>query len=90
MHSSSEDGTSDCSEPESLEGLDYHWQQEALALTYCHLWRIDCQQLYATLRDKQPGVLLYMLRRLLHDEFEAAMGLCGCRTLDDIHPGLLA
>lgn len=45
--------------------LDYHWQQEALALTHCHLWRIDCQQLYKSLRDPQPGVLLYMLRRLL-------------------------
>ncbi|GAA4425970.1 alpha-hydroxy acid oxidase [Acidovorax lacteus] len=28
--------------------------------------------------------------RLLHDEFEAAMALCGCRTLSDIQPGLLA
>ncbi len=52
-------------ESESDEELDYHWQQEALALTSCRLWRIDCQQLYRTLRDQQPGVLLYMLRRLL-------------------------
>ena len=52
VHSSSDDDSSDCSEPVSLAGLDYHWQQEALALTSCHLWRIDCQQLYATLRDK--------------------------------------
>ena len=48
-----------------MDGLDYHWHQEALALTTCHLWRIDCRHLYATLLDKQPGVLLYMLRRLL-------------------------
>jgi 4-hydroxymandelate oxidase len=27
--------------------------------------------------------------RLLRDELQATMALCGCRTLDDIHPGLL-
>ena len=52
-------------ESASDDELDYHWQQEALALTHCHLWRIDCQQLYKSLREPQPGVLLYMLRRLL-------------------------
>lgn len=41
------------------------WQQHALALTECHLWRINCRQLYAALRQSQPAVLLHLVRRLL-------------------------
>ena len=56
------------------EGLDYHWQQDAVALTTCHLWRINCRKLYCDLRAEQPAVLLSLLRRLLQSLGVAAGG----------------
>ena len=41
------------------------WQHAAVALTTCRLWRLDCSQLYAILRQQQPALLAHLARRLL-------------------------
>lgn len=46
-------------------GLGPAWQQHALALTECHLWRVNCRQLFQELFEKQPWVLKHLLDRLL-------------------------
>lgn len=41
------------------------WEQRALALTTCYLWRIDCASLYGSLRAEHPRLLLHLLTRTL-------------------------
>ncbi|KAL4451688.1 hypothetical protein ABPG75_007350 [Micractinium tetrahymenae] len=41
------------------------WQQDAFALTECHLWRVSCGQLTAQLRQRHPAVLMHLLEQLL-------------------------
>ncbi|KAI3437808.1 hypothetical protein D9Q98_000255 [Chlorella vulgaris] len=67
------DNDGECSSSDSsatgsaaLAGMPSSWQQRAVALTDCHLWRVDCRHLFAALRDRQPNVLLYWVRRLLN------------------------
>lgn len=45
--------------------LGPRWQQRAVALTHCHLWRVDCRKLYHSLRRQQPAMMLHLVRRLL-------------------------
>lgn len=40
------------------------WQHAAVALTTCHLWHLDCSQLYPVLRQQQPALLAHLARRL--------------------------
>ncbi|PRW57335.1 Potassium channel AKT1 [Chlorella sorokiniana] len=82
--SSGSEGEDEDIDSESEADLDYHWQQEALALTHCRLWRIDCQQLYRTLRDQQPGVLLFMLRRLLQSLGVPEAATSGAGVMDEL------
>lgn len=41
------------------------WQHAAVAATNCLLWRLDSPQLFAALKQQQPGLLAHLARRLL-------------------------
>ncbi|KAL4433441.1 hypothetical protein ABPG77_010294 [Micractinium sp. CCAP 211/92] len=49
----------------SGSGLGTTWQQDAVALTECHLWRISCAQVTEQLRQRHPAVLAHLLDKLL-------------------------
>ena len=52
--------------PEAEEALgSTSWKQRAVALTECHLWRLDCTRLLPELRRHQPKVLLHLVRQML-------------------------
>lgn len=65
---------------------DAAWQQRALALSDCQLWRVDAHALYASLRDTQPAVLLHLLRHLLVSLGAASSGNGAAYVSDQLGP----
>ena len=59
------DGAAGGGGPRSSWQPSNDWQQRAVALTECHLWRVDSRQLFGDLRKHHPLLLLSLVRQLL-------------------------